>query len=72
MSTLSVPLTPLIEQMIEKLVASGVADSKAGVVRKAVLQFAENQAVLDVLEAEQEAKDGKILTGDLDELAEKL
>lgn len=69
MSTLSVPLTPTIEQIIEHLVLSGVADSKAGVVRKAILKFAEDQAVLDVLEAEQEARDGKFLTGDLDALA---
>ncbi len=68
MSTLSVPLTPAIEQMIERLVQDGVADSKAALVRKAVLKFAEDQAVLDVLESEQEARDGRILTGDLDVL----
>lgn len=69
MSTLSVPLTPTIEQMIEHLVQNGIAESKTALVRKAILKFAEDQAVLDVLEAEQEARDGKILTGDLDALA---
>ncbi len=72
MSTLSVPLTPTIEQMIERLVDSGISDSKAGVVRKAILKFVEDQAVFDVLEAEQEVRDGKILTGDLDALAERI
>lgn len=72
MSTLSVPLTPIIEQMIERLVADGVSDSKAGVVRKAVVKYIEDQAVFAVLEAEQEINDGKILTGDLDELAARL
>ncbi|MBI5793551.1 hypothetical protein HZA87_00470 [Candidatus Uhrbacteria bacterium] len=69
MSTLSVPLTPSIEQMIQSLVENGIAESKVALVRKAILKFAEDQAVLDVLEAEQEARDGKILTGDLDVLA---
>ncbi len=72
MSTLSVPLTPAIEQVISQFVRAGVASSKAGVVRKAIIQFIEDQAVRDVIEAEQEARDGKILYGDLDALAAKM
>ena len=72
MSTLSVPLTPLIEQSIEQMVRRGIADSKAGFVRKAILQYIEDQAVFEVLAAEQEVKEGKILRGDLDVLANSI
>lgn len=72
MSTLSVPLTPTIELSIDQMVRSGIADSKAGFVRKAIVQYIEDQAVLEVLAAEQEVKEGKILRGDLDALAASL
>ena len=49
MSTLSVPLTPTVEQMIEHLVENGIAESKAALVRKAIIKFAEDQAVNEVL-----------------------
>lgn len=72
MSLLSVPLTPDLEEMINRLVKNGAAPNKAALVRKAIKLFAEEQAVRDVLEAEKELADGKILRGNLDELAKKL
>lgn len=72
MSTLSVPLTPELSKTIDRLVASGIAPNKAEVARKAIEYFAQEQAIQDVLKAEQEVKEGKILRGNLDDLAKKL
>ncbi|MBU4536568.1 hypothetical protein KJ603_00835 [Patescibacteria group bacterium] len=72
MSTLSVPLTPKLENMINSFVKEGYASNKAEVVRKALTFLGEEKAIQDILEAEQEVKDGKIFKGDLDELAEKI
>lgn len=69
---LSVPLTPELENMIEKLLQDGVAANKADLARKAIERLAEDHAVQAVLTAEKELADGKILRGDLDELAKKL
>jgi Arc/MetJ-type ribon-helix-helix transcriptional regulator len=68
MSTLSVPLTPELEEKINNLVRDGRGTNKAEVARKAIEFYAKEMALQDILEAEQEVKDGKILRGDLDDL----
>lgn len=72
MSTLSVPLTPELEERITTLVNNGYGVNKADVARKAIDFYAEEMAIKDVLEAEQELKDGKILRGDLDDLLKQV
>jgi len=72
MSILSVPLSPKHEKMVNKMVKDGVAANKAEVARLAIEKLAEDRAVQDVLDAQQELKEGKLLTGDLDELVKKL
>lgn len=72
MSTLSVPLTPKLENIINSFIEEGYASNKAEVMRKALIFLAEEKAVQDVLDAEQEVRDGKIFRGDLDELVEKI
>ncbi len=72
MTTLSVPLTPKLENIVNSFVKEGYAPNKAEVVRKALIYLAEEKAVQDVLEAEQEVRDGKIFKGDLDELTKKI
>ncbi|MFA5997210.1 MAG: hypothetical protein WC791_01830 [Candidatus Paceibacterota bacterium] len=72
MSTISVPLPPELEKFINNQIKSGNAANKADVVRRALVRFAEDEAVRDVLEASQEVKDGKVLRGDLRELAKKI
>ena len=72
MSMLSVPLTPELENMITHMVEMGVASNKAEVARKAIKLLAEEEAVNAVLKAEKEMKEGKGLSGDLDELAAKI
>jgi len=64
---LSVPLTPELEEMINKLVKDGVAPNKAGLARLAIEKLAEQKAIEDVLEAQKEPT----LKGDLRELAKK-
>ena len=68
MSLLSVPLTPKLEKMIDKMVEDGVAPNKAELARKAIEKLAEQQAIQDVLDAEREPT----LRGNLDELMKKL
>ncbi len=72
MSTLSVPLTPELSQIIEKLIREGVGQNKAEVARKAIEFFAEEQAINAVLKSQQEVKEGKVFSGDLDKLSKKL
>ncbi len=69
MSTLSVPLPAFLEEFIKSMVDSGYAANKADVVRKALIKLREDEAVNSVLRAEQEGREGKNLSGDLDELA---
>jgi Arc/MetJ-type ribon-helix-helix transcriptional regulator len=68
MSILSVPLTPELSKMIDRLVKEGKAPNKAELARKAIEFYAEEQAIQDVLRAEKELSEGKFLDGDLDDL----
>jgi len=68
MSTLSVPLTPKLEEFINAQVKSGRAANKADVVRRALTAMTEEEAVQEVLLAQKEIREGKGLKGDLREL----
>jgi len=72
MSTLSVPMNPKLEEIVNSLVKKGYGANKADVVRKAVILLAEEEAIATVLKSEQEIKEGKILKGDLKKLLKKL
>jgi len=65
MSTLSVPLPAVLEKFIKNMVDSGKAANKADVVRRALMQYREEEAFNSFMRAKQE----KNLSGDLDELA---
>lgn len=71
MTTLSVPIPAHMEAFIERHIQEGHAANKADVVRKALTMLAEQRAINDVLEAEKELSEGKVLRGDLRELAKK-
>ena len=71
MSTLSVPLTPQLEDFINLQVKSGHASNKADVVRRALTKFSEDAAVQAVLDASREVSEGKILRGDIRKLMAK-
>ncbi len=67
MSTISVPLSPHLEEELNKLVQSGYGSNKADVVRRALTRVAEDEAVEAVLRAQKEES----LYGDLRDLAKK-
>jgi len=68
MTTLSVPIPSDLEKFIHKMIKSGRASNKADVVRKALTRFAEEEAVLAILRAEQEPN----LKGNLRDLMKKV
>lgn len=71
MTTLSVPIPSQMEEFIKNQIRSGNASNKADVVRKALRFFAEQEVINDILEAQKELRAGKILRGDLREVAKK-
>lgn len=72
MTTISVPISPKLEESINNLIESGYGSNKADVVRRAITRLAEEEAVMAILKAQQEIEGGKGLVGDLDELANKI
>lgn len=72
MPTLSVPLTRSLDEFVDTMVKRRFAPTKSEVVRRALVKLAEDQAVADVLQAEQELIEGKVLYGDLRKLAKSL
>lgn len=72
MSTLSVPLTPQLEETVNRLVRDGVGANKADVVRKAIKRLSEEEAVNAILKSQAEARAGKFLEGDLRELVKRV
>jgi len=72
MSTISVPLTQTLESFIERTVKRGAASTKAEVVRQALSRYAEEEAIVAVLRAQQECKDGKEVRGNLREILKQI
>ena len=72
MATLSVPLTPDLENFIQSVIDDNKAETKAEVVRMSLRQAREDKFFADLREAQQEIKDGKYITGDLREIMKKL
>ena len=72
MTTLSVPLSANLEEIVDSFVKSGFAPNKAEVMRKALTRLSEEEAIKDVLEAQQEVRDGKILRGDIRDILKKM
>ncbi len=63
MSTVSVPLPIELEERLDTLLAEGLGESRAGIMRRALEHFAEEAAVNAVLRAEREVENGKVLRG---------
>jgi Arc/MetJ-type ribon-helix-helix transcriptional regulator len=72
MTTLSVPVSSKLEELVNSLVKKGYGANKADVVRKALELLAEEEAIKAVRDAQQEVKDGKTLKGDLGKLIKKM
>ena len=72
MTTLSVPVPPKLEELVNSLVKKGYGANKADVVRKALELLAEEEAIRAVREAQQEVRDGKTLKGDIRKLIKNM
>ena len=72
MTTISVPITSKQEKFIKELVKSGRAANKAHAVRMGIDALAEDETFSSLKRSLQEAREGKVLYGDLDELAKKI
>ena len=68
MSTISVPLSPDLEEALNGLIASGYGSNKADVIRRALKKADEDEAVNRILAAEREPS----LKGDLRNLMKKI
>lgn len=64
MTTISVPLNPKIEKDLNELVEITGAN-RVSVIRRAIEQYRENEAINALLQSEREISEGKILRGDL-------
>lgn len=71
MTTLSVPISGDLEKFIESMVKAGKGSNKADVVRRALREYEENEALENILQSEREIAQGKGLRGDLRVLARK-
>lgn len=72
MGILSVSLTPELEKFIEDEVSSGEFESKGQLIKKALRKFEEELVISRILKASAEAKEGKVLRGDLKELLKQV
>lgn len=64
MSTITVPLNAEQIEHLDALVVE-YGSSRAGVMRKALVRLAEEEAVNAILQSQREIAEGKILHGDL-------
>ena len=68
MSNISIPLNPELAEMLNQYIVKNNITSRADIVRKALYEFLENEAVMSVVRSEQEIKEGKIIRGDLKDI----
>lgn len=71
MSSIKISIPTYLDSFIKEMIDDKYAKNKTGVIRKALLKLREDEAVNSVLRAEQEIREGKLLEGDLDGLANK-
>ena len=69
MSTLSIPVDNTLMQFIDNMIASNKAESKTQVVRRALYNMREEEALKDITEARNDVAQGKVYKGNLRELA---
>jgi len=71
MTTITVPLNTELNEFINEQVKLGKVPNKAELVRAAIIKYKEDTLITELLKAKQEAKEGKLFTGDLDVLAKR-
>ena len=71
MTTITVPISGEIEEFINQELAYGTGESKAHIVRFALLRLREERALSRLTEAEEDIKQGRVFKGDLRSLLKK-
>ena len=71
MTTITVPITPDLEEFIKEEVARGASDSKAHLVRFALSRLREERALARLHEAEDDIKHGRTYRGNLRAILKK-
>jgi Arc/MetJ-type ribon-helix-helix transcriptional regulator len=71
MTTITVPINAELEQFIESELRSGKSESKAHVVRYALMRLQEERALERLYEAEEDIKKGRVYQGSLRTLVKK-
>ena len=72
MSVITVPVSGKQESFIKEMVKSGRAANKAHAVRMAIDQFEREEALQRILRAQADVRAGRVLFGDLNELAKRI
>lgn len=71
MATITIPINKDLELFIEAELAQGTSESKAHLVRYALLRLQEERALARIEEAEKDIKAGRVYRGDLRKIVKK-
>lgn len=71
MTTITVPITKDLEDFIESELRAGTGESKAHLVRYALVRLREERALARLQEAEMDIKENRVYRGDLKKLLKK-
>jgi Arc/MetJ-type ribon-helix-helix transcriptional regulator len=72
MTTITVPINPELEQFINDELKSGKSETKAHVVRYALMRLKEERALERLDEAEKDIREGRVYKGSLRALAKRI
>ena len=72
MTTITVPINKEIESFIKSELAAGKSESKAHLVRQAIMRLREERALENLREAEEDIATGRVYKGDLKKLLAKM
>jgi Arc/MetJ-type ribon-helix-helix transcriptional regulator len=72
MPTITVPINAELEEFINEEVGRGKSESKAHLVRAALLRLREERALARLNEAEEDIRAGRVYKGDLRVLLKKM
>ena len=71
MTTITIPINTELEQFINEELKNGTGESKAHIVRYALLRLREERALERLSEAERDITEGRVYKGKLTALAKK-
>ena len=72
MTTITIPINAELQQFIEEEIESGKSETKAHVVRYALLRLKEERGLERLMEAEADIVEGRVYQGSLKALAKKI